>query len=381
MQLIGGSDVERSTNSEDWLDRRRLIVGLAAGFGTAVFAVAAAPAYADPLATDTVHADPNAVLSFERPDISSIPAGNHSGPVVVASADLPRPTEGKLYAPLETLVATSPFGYRINPLTGQPGEFHWGQDFAGAAGTRVYSADAGVVRAAGWHPWGGGNRVEIDHGNGLVTTYNHMQAIAVKAGDSVSVSQVVGLVGQTGSATGPHLHFETHLNKVYKDPTLWEFIPIKQTSPVGKLTLTDYSPANGQTPATENWDVPGQADAPAPGETVSPAPAPAPTPAPPGPAAPTTSSSTPSSTASKPSSSPSPSSTPSPSPTPSSKPSPTPTPTATPTPSPAATASPSPTPSPTATASPTASPTVKPASSPTASPSPTPSPTSTATNH
>jgi murein DD-endopeptidase MepM/ murein hydrolase activator NlpD len=88
-------------------------------------------------------------------------------------------TAGTLMAPLETLQESSPFGLRISPLSGSAGEFHWGQDYAAACGTRVYAADAGVVRAVGWHPWGGGNRIEIDHGNGLITTYNHLEAIGV----------------------------------------------------------------------------------------------------------------------------------------------------------------------------------------------------------
>ncbi|HAP91233.1 MAG TPA: peptidase M23, partial [Arthrobacter bacterium] len=114
-------------------------------------------------------------------------------------------------APLEVLHASSPFGFRVSPLTGTTGDFHLGQDYAAACGTRVYAADSGVVRAAGWHPWGGGNRVEIDHGNGLITTYNHLEAIAVKTGDSVDVGQVIARVGTTGWSTGCYLHFETIL--------------------------------------------------------------------------------------------------------------------------------------------------------------------------
>ncbi len=330
----------------------------------------ATPAFADSGASDSVKADPNAVLVFDRAGVSSIPAGNHSGAVVVASSDLPRPAQGQLYAPLETLVPTSPFGYRINPLTGQPGEFHWGQDFAAADGTRIYSADAGVVRAAGWHPWGGGNRVEVDHGNGLVTTYNHMKAAAVKTGDSVESGQVVGVVGQTGSATGPHLHFETILNGHYEDPMQWKFLPLQQKNPVGDLTLTDYTPKDGQPAPGQptQWSIPTQLSEPAPNEQIQKAPAPTP-PAPPAPAAPTkstTPSPSPSGTGSSAAPSPTPSS------TPTSAPPQTSTPTPTPTSSP--TAAPSPTPTPTATASPTTAA----ASSPTTSSS-TPAATVTST--
>ena len=59
----------------------------------------------------------------------------------------------------------------------------------------------------------GGNRVEIDHGNGLISTYNHLDSIAVRSGDSVSVGQAIARVGSTGWSTGCHLHFETILNQ------------------------------------------------------------------------------------------------------------------------------------------------------------------------
>ncbi|MEA5454970.1 M23 family metallopeptidase [Sinomonas sp. JGH33] len=332
-------------------------------------AVSVAPAFADAgVGTDSVRADPNAVIVFEHADVSSIPAGTHSGVVLTASTDLPRPPQGKLYAPLESLVPSSPFGYRIDPLTGQPGEFHWGQDFAAACGTRVYAADAGVVRAAGWHPWGGGNRVEIDHGNGLVTTYNHMLDAAVKVGDTVAVGQVVGLVGSTGDSTGCHLHFETILNGVYKDPMQWSFIPIAQRNPVTDLTLTDYTPSDGKAPSGQNWDIPGLVSEPAPGETVRKAPAPAPAPTPP-PSAPSSPPPTPT---------PSPSSSPTPSPTPTS-PSPTPSPSDSPTPTPTPTASSSTLLSSSPTPTPTPAPTPTPTATQSTSTSPSPSPTSSST--
>src|SRR6476661_7706635 len=95
----------------------------------------------------------------------------------LVSTKVRRPAAGSLMAPLEVLVPTSHFGLRTSPISGAAGEFHWGQDFAAPCGTNVFAADAGVVRAVGWHPWGGGNRVEIDHGNGLITTYNHLEGI------------------------------------------------------------------------------------------------------------------------------------------------------------------------------------------------------------
>jgi murein DD-endopeptidase MepM/ murein hydrolase activator NlpD len=63
--------------------------------------------------------------------------------------------------------------------------------------------------------------VEIDHGNGLITTYNHLQGIGVKKGQSVRVGQVIAKVGTTGSSTGCHLHFEVMVNGQVVEPLGW----------------------------------------------------------------------------------------------------------------------------------------------------------------
>lgn len=356
--------------------RARFSAGLAAV--VAVVAFGAAPALAGDVYPGPVTADPHAVVSFYRTDVGSLAAG-HVSPVYVAQADLGRPGTGKLYAPLTTLVPTSGFGYRTSPLTGQVGEFHWGQDFAAACGTPVYAADSGVVRAAGWHPWGGGNRVEIDHGNGLVTTYNHMLGAAVKTGEPVEVGQVIGLVGSTGSSTGCHLHFETIRDGKYIDPMTFTFIPIAQKAALGTVQVTDYTPKDGNATNTRQpWAIPALAQEPTPGETITPAPsAPTPpplvdpTPAGPPAAAPTITGSpspSPSSTTAGPA--PAESTSPAASPTPSATTSPTtssPSPTATSSPTPTDTSSPAPTtssPTPTPTASPTADPTATTQSAP-----------------
>jgi len=135
----------------------------------------------------------------------------------VASSALRRPAAGFLMAPLEVLTPSSPFGQRRSPITGELGEFHWGQDFAAACGTRVYAADAGVVRAAGWHPWGGGNRVEIDHGNGLITTYNHLQGIAVEKGDHVKVGDGTLVNGRSFETDGSCEAFTVHDPDAHQD--------------------------------------------------------------------------------------------------------------------------------------------------------------------
>ena len=209
----------------------------------------------------TVTADALALLAFNRTTVDTVTKEGVRGELNVAAEALSRPAAGFLMAPLESLRPSSPFGLRRSPLTGVAGEFHWGQDFAAPCGTRVYSADAGVVRAVGWHPWGGGNRVEIDHGNGLITTYNHLEAIAVKKGDSVRVGEVIARVGTTGSSTGCHLHFETILNGSHTNPRDWTLLPIKQVDQLGPIEMTSYGPdAGNESPTRIGWAIPVRED-------------------------------------------------------------------------------------------------------------------------
>jgi hypothetical protein len=201
-----------------------------------------------------VSAPAEAVLSYSR-SVVFTGTKKEIQKLDVTSARLRRPAAGTLMAPLEVLNPSSGFGLRTSPITGSKGEFHWGLDFSAACGTRVYSVDAGVVRAVGWHQWGGGNRVELDHGNGLITTYNHLEGIAVKKGQSVQVGEIIAKVGTTGSSTGCHLHFETILNGSYTDPENWTLLPLRQSQPVADITLTDYRKADKTTDAPA-WAVP-----------------------------------------------------------------------------------------------------------------------------
>lgn len=85
---------------------------------------------------------------------------------------------------------------------------HYGLDIAADYGSTVRAAAGGTVIFAGWKNNGGGYQVWIAHGSGLYTTYNHMSGVSVGRGQSVGKGQRVGRLGQTGYATGPHLHFE-----------------------------------------------------------------------------------------------------------------------------------------------------------------------------
>lgn len=198
-----------------------------AATGTAI--AAEAPVYVpelQPVVAVTVSAPAEASLTYSRTAVRTL-AKPKPKKLSVASATPARSAEGTLVAPLEMLNPSSPFGPRTSPITGAHAEFHWGEDFAAACGTGVHSADAGVVRAAGWDQGGGGNRVEVDHGNGLVTTYNHLGSISVREGQSVQFGEAIATVGTTGASTGCHLHFETIENGTHADPAKWKLLPLR----------------------------------------------------------------------------------------------------------------------------------------------------------
>jgi murein DD-endopeptidase MepM/ murein hydrolase activator NlpD len=209
--------------------------------------------------TGAVSASADAFLSYSRTVVFT-ETKTAVQKLDVVSTQRRRPAAGTLMAPLEVLVPTSHFGLRTSPITGSAGEFHWGQDFSAACGTSVFAADAGVVRAVGWHPWGGGNRVEIDHGNGLITSYNHLEGIGVKKGQSVQVGQLIAKVGTTGSSTGCHLHFETILNGKHTDPDNWTLLRLRLSGPVATIKMTDYRKP-GTATETPSWAVPAGASA------------------------------------------------------------------------------------------------------------------------
>jgi murein DD-endopeptidase MepM/ murein hydrolase activator NlpD len=111
---------------------------------------------------------------------------------------------------------TSPFGARTSPTTGAQ-EFHQGIDIGAAQGTPIRAAASGTVTFAGQMS-GYGNVVILSHAGGLETRYAHQSAMSVTAGQTVAAGEVIGAVGATGEATGPHLHFEVRLNGVAVDP-------------------------------------------------------------------------------------------------------------------------------------------------------------------
>ncbi|ARP85617.1 M23 family metallopeptidase [Bordetella genomosp. 9] len=114
---------------------------------------------------------------------------------------------------------SSSYGWRRHPVSGRYTR-HEGLDFAAPGGTPILAAAGGVVRAAGPDA-GYGQRVEIDHGDGLMTRYAHASKVLVKAGDLVERGQPIARVGSSGVSTGPHLHFEVRLGGQALDPRLF----------------------------------------------------------------------------------------------------------------------------------------------------------------
>jgi len=105
---------------------------------------------------------------------------------------------------------SSDFGMRVDPFSGL-WQAHHGIDLMAKFGTPILATNPGKVSFSGYLP-NYGNTVEIDHGNGFITRYGHAERVLVKTGDLVEASQTIALVGNSGRATGPHLHFEVRQN-------------------------------------------------------------------------------------------------------------------------------------------------------------------------
>ena len=140
-----------------------------------------------------------------------------------------------LMAPLDFTRVSSNFNMRrLHPIykTVRP---HRGTDYAAPTGTPVYAAGDGRVVQAGYTR-ANGNYVFIRHGDKYVTKYLHLHKRRVKSGQSVSQSQVVGTVGSTGSATGPHLHYEFLVNGKHRNPrTVYKDLPKASALPENEM--------------------------------------------------------------------------------------------------------------------------------------------------
>jgi murein DD-endopeptidase MepM/ murein hydrolase activator NlpD len=115
---------------------------------------------------------------------------------------------------------SSGFGYRIHPIY-KVAKLHAGLDFAADIGTEIYATGDGIVEKTESALTGYGNSVVIEHGYGFQTRYGHMSKIIIAQGQKVKRGQLIGLVGNTGSSTGPHLHYEVIRNGEKVDPAFY----------------------------------------------------------------------------------------------------------------------------------------------------------------
>ena len=115
----------------------------------------------------------------------------------------------------------SGYGVRRDPVYGTM-KFHEGMDFSAPIGTPVYATADGVVRTASWQS-AYGNMVEIDHGFNYTTRYAHLSKLIAQQGKQVKRGDLIGLVGNTGKSTGPHLHYEVRYRGAPQNPVNYYF--------------------------------------------------------------------------------------------------------------------------------------------------------------
>lgn len=163
------------------LKQRRETLAIAAATGT----------LPDSVAAGLITPLPNNVVTLDLSQFGGSPASNPNMPSIW-------PTTG---------VVTSPYGLRWGGS-----DFHPGMDIANDLGTPIVATADGVVEYAGWNSGGYGNMVDINHGNGIMTRYGHATQVVVSAGQAVKRGQVIAYMGSTGFSTGPHVHYEVHVN-------------------------------------------------------------------------------------------------------------------------------------------------------------------------
>jgi murein DD-endopeptidase MepM/ murein hydrolase activator NlpD len=199
--------------------RSRQVVAMATLAGVAAIGLAAAT-------LDNTPAETSAALSADAHNerLAALDRANRAiresaSPQALATPTQSAPPSAAAPATTSAPAATKKAPAWVNPMPagqisscfGQRwGVLHAGVDLYTDAGEPIVSVGAGEVVAAGWAYSGYGISVVVDHGNGYLTHYAHMQADAVSVGQWVKAGDVLGYEGSTGDSTGPHLHFEVH---------------------------------------------------------------------------------------------------------------------------------------------------------------------------
>ncbi len=142
---------------------------------------------------------------------------------------------GFLKSPLKYANITSRFGNRRHPVLGY-NRAHEGVDYGAPPGTPIWAVGDGQVKLAGWNG-GCGKTVILRHRNGYETVYCHLSGFAVSAGKPVSQKQIIGYVGATGLATGPHLHYAVKRGGAFMNPLQ---LKVPREAPIPEKWLPDY---------------------------------------------------------------------------------------------------------------------------------------------
>jgi murein DD-endopeptidase MepM/ murein hydrolase activator NlpD len=157
--------------------------------------------------------NPNLIFPGQKLTIDGGPKASapksRTGSAGAAQADTVRPATGAI---------TSHYGQRFHPIL-KVTKLHTGTDYAYGDG-KARAARAGKVTGVEWSA-GYGNLVTISHGGGVVTRYAHLARASVSGGENVTAGEVVGRIGSTGYATGPHLHFEVLKDGQFINPVSW----------------------------------------------------------------------------------------------------------------------------------------------------------------
>lgn len=142
---------------------------------------------------------------------------------------------GFLKSPLKYANITSRYGNRRHPVLGY-NRAHEGVDYGAPAGTPIWAVGDGQVRLAGWNG-GCGKTVILRHRNGYESVYCHLSSFAVSAGKPVTQKQVIGWVGATGLATGPHLHYAVKRGGSFMNPLQ---LKVPREAPIPEKWLADF---------------------------------------------------------------------------------------------------------------------------------------------
>jgi len=129
------------------------------------------------------------------------------------------------------------YGYRTDPFY-KVVKFHEGIDFTAAVGTPIYATGDGVITEAEYNSGGYGNKIIINHGYSYETVYAHLSKIKVKVGQKVKRGEVIGLMGNTGKSTAPHLHYEVHKAGTPMNPIYFFFNDITPSEYAAMLELS-----------------------------------------------------------------------------------------------------------------------------------------------